>query len=175
MQQTQLQMLAQSGLRLSPQALAKADAQALEAGLQASVEPPPVTQSGAASLSSRQAFLLGALEAGVNVRAEALEAADAEALAAAIELSKAESQAAPGMPDTPEMSDMPQGAGAQRRPLPTPPGAKSNTPEPQPHDHLAHAAEIQKMQAQNTLITLAQHKSKLSNAAGEAMRTLTQA
>ncbi|WP_321951669.1 hypothetical protein [Paraburkholderia bannensis] len=163
-QQAQLQMLAQGGRRLHPQAIAKADAQALEAGLRASLQPPPVPQRGEGNLSSRQARVLGALQAGIKVKPEAIEAADAAALAAAIEMSKVESLVAP---------DMPKDAGAGHRPLPTPPGGQAHAPEPQPTDHLAQAMAMQKMQAQQNQIEMAQHKAKLRSAASEAMKDLT--
>ncbi len=161
-QQAQLQMLAQGGRRLHPQAIAKADAHALEAGLRASLQPPPVPQRGEGNLSSRQARVLGALQAGIKVKPEAIEAADAAALAAAIEMSKAESQAAP---------DMPKDAGAGHRPPPT---GQAHAPEPQPTDHLAQAMAMREMQAQQNQIEMAQHKAKLRTAASEVMKNLTQ-
>ncbi|WP_322094837.1 hypothetical protein [Paraburkholderia bannensis] len=155
-------MLAQGGRRLHPQAIAKADAHALEAGLRASLQPPPVPQRGEGNLSSRQARVLGALQAGIKVKPEAIEAADAAALAAAIEMSKAESQAAP---------DMPKDAGAGHRPPPT---GQAHAPEPQPTDHLAQAMAMREMQAQQNQIEMAQHKAKLRTAASEVMKNLTQ-
>ncbi|MCR4468313.1 hypothetical protein [Burkholderia sp. SCN-KJ] len=92
--QDDLDKLMRAGIRVKPEAIRKANDDALKAAMAASLAS---SRSPANAMTGRQAHVLGALNAGLRVNPQAIQKANDDALAAAIQESlKQSSSTAPG-------------------------------------------------------------------------------
>jgi hypothetical protein len=124
--QADLSNLMRAGFRVKPQAIQKANDDALKAAIAESLKPPPMR---ADAMTNHQARILGAMHAGLRVSPQAIQVADDNALAAAIQESLKQSSPAtshdfnsppPLPPRPPQASAMPTPPASPARPAASP-------------------------------------------------------
>ncbi|WP_322040728.1 hypothetical protein [Burkholderia diffusa] len=132
--QADLDKLMRAGIRVTPEAIRKANDDALKAAMAASLAS---SQSPANAMTGRQAHILGALNAGLRVNPQAIQQANDNALAAAIQESLM--QSSPALARHPDARPPSPPESSRASALPTP-SATPATPMPSARDSTTRRA-----------------------------------